>query len=325
MTDRQQPVTTRRAVVLGTLATLGGCSAAGNPSGAPSGAASGSSAPHTPTATVTQTPSPTPTVTPTPAPSPTPTSSPSVPAGPSWARADLPSRASVVEAYAARPPGAFGLDVRGVLSRLEAPVGVALTFDACGGSGGGTGYDAELIGTLRERAVPATLFLNLRWITANPALAAELAADPLFEIECHGTRHLPLSMTGQAAYGIAGTANAGEVFDEVTGSQEWFWSTLQRAPWFFRSGTAHVDEASAAMARELGSPVANFSINADYGATAAPSAVAQALRGVKPGDIVIGHMNRPGRGTAAGVAQAVPGLLDKGVTFVRLADGFLRP
>lgn len=42
----------------------------------------------------------------------------------------------------------------------------------------------------------------------------------------------------------------------------------------------------------------------------------------RAGDIVIGHMNRPGRGTAAGVAQTVPTLLDKGVSFVRLREGF---
>lgn len=312
----ERSVASRRLVVLGGLAALAGCSSAGTHSTAPSPTTSVAPSSSSPTPTMTATASP------SPEPTPTPTPSSSGVAGPDWASPDLPSRAVVVDAYAARSPGAFGLDVRGVISRLDQQTGVALTFDACGGSGGGTGYDSELIGFLRQRSVPATLFLNQRWVLANPALASELAAEPLFEIECHGTRHLPLSLTGQAAYGIAGTANAGEAFDELTGSHEWFRSTLGRPPWFFRSGTAHVDEASAAMARELGRPVANFSVNADYGATAAPGVVAQALRGVRAGDIVIGHMNRPGRGTAAGVAQAVPALLDKGVSFVRLREGF---
>ena len=43
---------------------------------------------------------------------------------------------------------------------------------------------------------------------------------------------------------------------------------------------------------------------------------------VRPGDIVISHMNRPGRGTSGGYAAALPTLLDRGVRFVRLRDGF---
>jgi protein involved in polysaccharide export with SLBB domain len=43
---------------------------------------------------------------------------------------------------------------------------------------------------------------------------------------------------------------------------------------------------------------------------------------MRPGDIVISHMNRPGRGTSGGYAAALPTLLDRGVRFVRLRDGF---
>ena len=95
---------------------------------------------------------------------------------------------------------------------------IALTFDACGGPGG-SGYDQALIDFLRRHEVPATLFLNSRWIDANPAAFRLLAAEPLFEIANHGTRHRPLSVTGRSAYGIPGTRNAGEVYDEVAGNQ----------------------------------------------------------------------------------------------------------
>jgi peptidoglycan/xylan/chitin deacetylase (PgdA/CDA1 family) len=40
--------------------------------------------------------------------------------------------------------------------------------------------------------VPATLFVNARWIEANPRQFRQLAADPLFEIANHGTEHRPL-------------------------------------------------------------------------------------------------------------------------------------
>lgn len=245
----------------------------------------------------------------------------SIPA-PSWAVATMPSRETVGAEFADRSPQEWGLTVSGVSQRLLKPAGIALTFDACGGPGGGTGYDADLISLLRTRSVPATLFLNQRWISANPELAAELAADPLFEIENHGTRHLPLSVTGQAAYGIAGTASLAEAYDEVAGADPWFRSTLSRPAWFFRSGTAHYDEVASALCRRVGQAVAGFSVNADAGATYSPGQVAGQVATCVAGDIVIAHMNRPGKGTAVGFAQALPPLLDGGARFVRLADGF---
>ena len=42
----------------------------------------------------------------------------------------------------------------------------------------------------------------------------------------------------------------------------------------------------------------------------------------RAGDIVISHMNRPGRGTSEGYAAALPRLVDRGVRFVRLREGF---
>lgn len=303
----------RRAVLLGALGGLGGLEVLGGCGPAPT-------AGPAPTVTRSAPPSPAPVPSPTPsdAPAPTPIAAP----GPPWAVAEVPSRATMTTAYAARSPREWGLAVTGVISRLERPAGIALTFDACGGSGGGSGYDEPLIDLLRQYGVKATLFLNRRWIEAHAVLAAELAADPLFEVESHGVRHLPLSVSGRSAYGIAGTRDIGEAYDEVVAANDWFLATLGRTPWFFRPGTAYADEVSAAMAREVGQVVTGFSVNADAGATSAPARVAAELDAAGPGDIVIGHMNRPGRGTAAGCAEAIPRLLERGVEFVHLVDGF---
>jgi peptidoglycan/xylan/chitin deacetylase (PgdA/CDA1 family) len=95
-----------------------------------------------------------------------------------------------------------------------AGMAVALTFDACDGPGGWS-YDGVLIEFLRQEQILATPFLNARWIDANPRVFNDLAADPLFDIANRGTRHLPLSVQGRSAYGIPGTADVGEVYDEV--------------------------------------------------------------------------------------------------------------
>lgn len=61
----------------------------------------------------------------------------------------------------------MGLKITGVLTRLATKDKViALTFDACGGKGG-SGYDRKLIDYLIKENIPATLFINARWIDAN--------------------------------------------------------------------------------------------------------------------------------------------------------------
>lgn len=175
----------------------------------------------------------------------------------------------------------------------------ALTFDACGGPGG-SGYDADLIDFLRKCSVPATLFLNARWIDANPDVFRQLAADPLFEIGNHGTVHRPLSVTGRSAYGIAGTGGVGEVYDEVAGNAHKLAGLLGHPVSFFRSGTAHYDDVAARMVADLGERAAGFTVNGDGGATLSAAEVRQEIAAAPPGAIVICHMNHPGGGTAPG-------------------------
>lgn len=230
------------------------------------------------------------------------------------------TRAEIVARHAGVAPVAWGLDVPGVVNRLPTQDRVvALTFDACGGARG-SGYDAALVDTLRATRTPATLFLNERWVRAHPEITAELAGEPLFEIANHGTAHRPLSVTGRSAYGIPGTANAGEVHDEVSGNRRTLTGATGVAPRFFRSGTAHYDDVAVRIAGELGETVVNFDVNGDAGATLTPHGVAAALECATPGSIVLCHMNQPGCGTAQGVAAALPRLTRAGFRFVRLSD-----
>jgi peptidoglycan/xylan/chitin deacetylase (PgdA/CDA1 family) len=236
----------------------------------------------------------------------------------------------VAAANAGRVPTQWGVDVDGVHTRLVdagapgAPT-LALTFDACGGPGG-SGIDQTLVDLLVDQQVPATLFLNLRWIDANPALAEQLAASDLFELGNHGSRHLPLSVTGASAYGIVGTASATEAADEVWANHQRLIELTGQAPRWFRSGTAHYDEVATAIAVELGEQPVGFTTNGDLGATASQAQVAAALVGAPAGGIVLAHMNQPAGATAAGVADALPALRAAGTRLVTLsAAGGTRP
>ena len=230
------------------------------------------------------------------------------------------TRAQVVARYGHLRPHSWGFGGPGVIRDLAMSRRViALTFDACGGRGG-SGYDQALIGFLRRREVPATLFLNSRWIDANPAVVRQLAGEPLFEIANHGTRHLPLSVTGRSAYGIAGTRNAGEVYDEVARNQAKLTRLLGVPPRWFRAGTGYCDDVAAQIVTAMGVRFVSFSVNGDGGATFTPEQVHSTITAAPGGCIVICHMNHPGSGTAQGITAAVPRLMAAGYRFVRLSE-----
>jgi len=230
----------------------------------------------------------------------------------------VPSRPQIVETYGKHQARYWGLEAPGVLTRLPpGQQGIALTFDFCGGSGG-NGYDQALLDTLRQRHVPATLFLNSRWITANPAMARQLAADPLFEVANHGTSHKPLSTTGNSAYGIPGTKNAGEVYDEIMPNDGLLAGLTGKRPRYFRPGTAYMDDVAVDILGTLGVKAAGFSINGDGGATFPSAVVAKEVGKARAGDVVICHGNHPNGGTAEGVKQALDKLLAAGMSFTHL-------
>ncbi|MEV6117795.1 polysaccharide deacetylase family protein [Streptomyces sp. NPDC052109] len=234
------------------------------------------------------------------------------------------SRAQIVARYGRSTPHTWGFDAPGVVHSLPSTTrDIALTFDACGGPGG-SGYDRALIEFLRTRHIPATLFINSRWIDANPAQFRRLAADPLFEIANHGTRHRPLSVTGRSAYGIPGTRGAGEVYDEIAGNRAKLTRLLGAPPRFFRSGTAYCDDVAARIVGDLGERFVSFSVNGDGGATFTAEQVHTTVASARAGSIVLCHMNHPEGGTARGIATAVPHLLADGHRFVRLSQALHR-
>lgn len=195
---------------------------------------------------------------------------------------------------------------------------IALTFDACGGANG-SGYDAALIDGLVAAQIPATLFVNQRWLRANPEIAEQFVAQPLFELANHGTRHVPLSVDGESAYGINGSASVHEVVDEVWGCHEELTALTGKAPRFFRSGTAHYDEVAVAIVRELGEIPVGFSMNGDGGASYSAKTVRGEVTRTAPGGIVIAHFNQPRSGTGPGMLAAVSTMTAIGTEFVLLS------
>lgn len=227
----------------------------------------------------------------------------------------LPSRSAIIERFAGQAPHEWSETATGVVQRLDTTKDVvALTFDLCGGpyaGSAGDGYDTPLVTLLRRHDAHATFFVNERWARANPRTFAQLAEDPLFEIANHGTRHMPLSVTGRSAYGEPGTRDPGEVYDEIAGNSDYLAQHLGHRPAWFRSGTAYYDEVAVAIAEAIGERVIGFAVNGDAGTTFSANQIAGQLATVRAGDIVISHANRPEHSTAEGYAAGLPALLDR--------------
>ena len=195
---------------------------------------------------------------------------------------------------------------------------LALTMDACGSKT--DSLDEELIEFLIQNEIPATMFITGRWMDKYPEKFAQLANNPLFEIENHGMAHRPASLTGQSIYGIEGTKNAGDLYDEVHKNANKMEKATGRRPIFYRSGTAYYDEGATQMIEDMGFQSIGFAVLGDKGATYSADEVEKAFLMAKPGDIIICHMNHPEKETGKGLMRVLPKLKAQGFRFVLLKD-----
>lgn len=192
---------------------------------------------------------------------------------------------------------------------------VALTLDACSGK-----YDSDLIDFLIQHRIPATLFVTKRWLDRNPAGLSVIKAHlDLFQVEDHGEKHIPAVIgAGKSVYGIPGEPDVSHLRREVLEGARAIEEATGIAPRWYRDATAEYDSRSVEEIGKLGYKIAGFSVNADNGATSKKSAIEKRLARIKPGDVIIAHMNKPSSDTAEGLTAGLTRLLQEGVVFVRL-------
>ncbi|MCL1875020.1 MAG: polysaccharide deacetylase family protein [Synergistaceae bacterium] len=237
--------------------------------------------------------------------------------------ASIYDRDEIIQRFGNETPQKFGMHLDGVVDRIVSVdefsrKTIALTFDLCGGKA--AKIDEKLIKFLIQNEILATFFLSSSWIDARSGdvLVKEMISAPFFEIENHGTRHVPLSVIGRSAYRVRGTRSVEEVFDEVEINARKIKQLTGKEPLFFRSGAAHYDDVSVRIVNAMGYNIAGFSINGDEGATASARKVRKNILAAKGGEIVLCHANRPGSGTADGVIAAVNELKQRGFVFITL-------
>jgi peptidoglycan/xylan/chitin deacetylase (PgdA/CDA1 family) len=231
-------------------------------------------------------------------------------------------KAKTVSEFENAKPGRWGEYITGVNEKIITKEKIiAFTFDACGGKNG-NGYDRELIDYLRAEKIPATLFVSGKWIDSQFPGFINLSRDSSFEIENHGLNHRPCSIDGESAYGIRGTSNIAEAFDEIEANARKIEAITNHHPLLYRSATALIDEACVRMAGRLGIKVISYQILSGDAVPFTPEHVIEenVLRNIAPGAIVIMHFNHPEWNTKEAMQKIVPRLRKMGYSFVHLKD-----
>ena len=191
---------------------------------------------------------------------------------------------------------------------------VALTLDACSGKA-----DQRILGALIDNNIPATVFVTARWLRRNGDTVKLMLAHPdLFQIENHGAKHVPAVTLPVRVYGIAAAGSPAAVKAEVEGGRDAVRAATGRTPLWYRGATGRYDAAAMAEISGLGEAIAGYSVRADDGATLPAAAVVKRIATARDGDVIIAHVNKPGRPSGAGVVQGILALKAKGYLFVKL-------
>ena len=231
-------------------------------------------------------------------------------------------RKKITREYVHSSPGRWGEFVKDVDEDIKTKDKViAFTFDACGREKG-TGLDQQLINYLIKENIPVTIFVTGRWIDEHFDAFMSISKEKTFEIENHGLNHKPCSIDGESEYGIHGTASVGDAFDEIEANARKIEALTHHKPKFYRSATAFVDEACAKMARQLHIQPISFQVLSGDAVPFTPANEIEenVLKNIKPGAIVIMHMNHPQWNTFEAIEKIIPKLKAQGYRFVQLKD-----
>lgn len=188
---------------------------------------------------------------------------------------------------------------------------LALTFDACEQQRP-MKLDTAISSYLVAHRIPFTLFLSGRFVEDNADAVKALAALDFVELENHSWDHpnrMPL-LSDDA------------VRDEILKADSEIAAVAGVRTAFFRFPATTYDARTLAIAEGLGFRVVHYrweSGDPDPHETA-DRIVRETLQAVRPGDILIHHINGRGWHTAEALPRLLAGLRDRGYRFVLLKD-----
>lgn len=208
---------------------------------------------------------------------------------------------------------------------------VALTFDLCELADQVSGYDGAVVDALRAAGAKATFFAGGKWLRSHPGRAMQLIADPLFEVGNHAWTHgnfgqlSPSAMRReiawtQAQYAALRAEAAKMAHDRGLSDAEI--AAIAPAPVLFRFPYGRCRPEALAMLAEMGLAAVQWNLTTgDPDPASTPERIVKnVLDRVRPGDIIIGHANGNGHGTAQALPVLLAELARRGYAFVTVSE-----
>ncbi len=239
-----------------------------------------------------------------------------------------PPEATVAPELPPLPPA-----LRGSLRRVDThgEKRVALTFDLCELADQTSGYDGAVIDALRAAKAKATLFVGGKWLRSHPLRAMQLMSDPLFEIGNHAWTHGNFGrlddrgmareiVWAQAEYAALRARLA--VLARERGLPESALDGVPAAPTLFRFPYGRCRPEALALLADMGLAAVQWSLTtSDPDPLSTPERILRTtLERVRPGDIVIGHANGNGHGTAEALPTLLAELRKRGFVLVTVSE-----
>jgi peptidoglycan/xylan/chitin deacetylase (PgdA/CDA1 family) len=191
---------------------------------------------------------------------------------------------------------------------------ITLTLDACGGK-----TDWNILHFLVDNHIPATIFVTEKWIDGNAQAVSYLKEHKdIFQIENHGKEHREAVYRPVGAYHLPATENDQGMQTEVQGGEDAIEKNFGIKAQWYRDAGALYDSSSINWLNEHHWHIAGYSVAGDEGATASTSRILHLLSQVKPGDVILMHMNKPQGHTYEGMKTGILALKDKGMHFTWL-------
>lgn len=189
---------------------------------------------------------------------------------------------------------------------------VALTFDACEARNAPAFFDRPLLDYIEAEKLPVTIFATGLFAQRNRDDLARLAKSPLVEVENHSFDH-PQHME---------RLDPGRVAAEVEDADRAIIAATGRKPAFFRFPAGNYDAATLAAVEATGHKVVHWRWpSGDPAKGLEPARLRDwVLSKVRPGDVLIFHINGRAPATHVALPQVVSELRRRGYSFVRLDE-----
>ncbi len=198
---------------------------------------------------------------------------------------------------------------------------VALTFDMCELDTTTTGCDMNVINFLRERNIPATLFMGGKWMRTHSRRVKQIMNEGIFEIANHNWSHgncALLSDDGLRSQ-ILWTQAEYELLREEAGID-----AGDDVPLLFRLPYGRSSERALKIIAELGLRVIQWDVAAEAGDNTnlnrAKKSAKRVAKMTRPGSILLFHANLVPKGTLNLLRELVNELETDGYIFVSVSE-----